>query len=232
MIDIVLLILLMAGAIAIPFWLERKQSRARAGVGPGAVSLHTMKSGTRFAVRSTALTGLVLSLLIVGSTVWRAFHGEIDPGIVFEAVVNSAELFFGCAIGFYILWNYGRFHVGPNGISEQRLARKTHGANSDGMVPWERIKRLEWDRDIGQRSWGLNFHYLDRKARTYSIRMYVPRDSKPELQALFDQYLPAGLRPEQPARYTNGIHRSAGADSSGAPRNDEDSPSDNTRINP
>jgi len=208
MFEIPLLIALMAGAVAIPILSERQTAAARRRVGAGAVSINTMKDGTRLTLRTLAVAGLASMLLLLAATMWKAFNGLIEPDRVFDAVVDSAQTFFLTGMAFYILWNYGRFHIGPNGIAEQRLSWKSLGGNKAGMVPWERIQRLEWDRDVGQLSWGLTFHFLGENAREYKIRIYVPRPHKEALERIIRKAMPSEMEPV--AGPSNGIGRRIG----------------------
>jgi hypothetical protein len=56
------------------------------------------------------------------------------------------------------------------------------------IVEWSQVESVGWDRDIGQRQYGLSVRL--RECATDKVRMFVRRDMKPDVEALLARFAP------------------------------------------
>lgn len=70
------------------------------------------------------------------------------------------------------------------------------------IVTWDRVEGIAWDRDIGQRLWGLTFTVRENKFRkkTVKLRLFVRRDLKENVEHNLERFHAAAINTELPAR--------------------------------
>jgi hypothetical protein len=73
--------------------------------------------------------------------------------------------------------------VGSNGFFHSR----------ETMIPWSDVRSVVWDRDLGQRQWGVTLE-LQRGNRTERLRLWVQRDRQSEAADVFERYAGAAAR--------------------------------------
>jgi hypothetical protein len=57
------------------------------------------------------------------------------------------------------------------------------------IMPWKEVEDVKWDRDIGQRQWGATIMTKKKFAKKpVKQRIYVRRDLKEHVEALFDRF--------------------------------------------
>jgi hypothetical protein len=54
----------------------------------------------------------------------------------------------------------------------------------DFMIEWDNLADVKWDRDIGQRLWGVSFY---KKNSIVANKIYIERISKPEFEEEFNK---------------------------------------------
>lgn len=153
--------------------------------GPGSIGVSTIPQGPRTLLRIGSIL-IPLGLLIwIGLPLIQSSQNDVNTHTILPFL-----LFLGMSVS---MWrsarDIGLLYIGPAGLVQARLSRPDRGDNEKGLVRWENVQHLEWDRDIGQRMWGLNLHYTNKKNRVYKIKLYIPRPEKDTLTELLNNYV-------------------------------------------
>ncbi len=120
----------------------------------------------------------LLPVFIVGIPVALAVVGILN-NIPFDEMFFEIIQFLGFGSLIYGLRKASVMMIGSKGIS---LGPKH-------QVEWDRVDDLKWDKDIGQRLWGLTLSVWDPKRKYRSKqRYYVRRQMKDEVTAQIGRY--------------------------------------------
>jgi hypothetical protein len=71
-------------------------------------------------------------------------------------------------------YDYGKIFVGDKGI---------YGITKEVFL-WDTIEKVEFDRDIGQKQYGLKFYMIDQKI---PLKFYFKRSKIEELKKIFEK---------------------------------------------
>ena len=180
-----ILIVIIAVAAILVFAGYRRNLAAKQSVGPENIELSTMKKSWR---RFFHIGGIVVFLGSLASIGLNMYLANGKSGASYANLMGDLELLSMSLIILFVAWFFGRLYVGPMGIAEQSLTLQSKGGNEKGFIPWENVQRLDWDKDVGQRSWGLSFHVTGQNGKEQEIRLYLPREGKEELAGQLEKY--------------------------------------------
>lgn len=180
-----ILIVVIAVAAILAYAGYKRNLAAKQSVGPTNMELSTIKKSMRMFFHISGIVVFLGSLASMGMSMYLA-SGE--SGLGFSDLMGGLELLSMSLIILLIAWFFGRFYIGPAGIAEQSLTLQSMGGNEKGLVPWEKVQRLDWDKDVGQRSWGLSLHYTGQNGTPHKVRFYFSRERKEELARQLENY--------------------------------------------
>ena len=159
----------------------RQKIDYRRHAGPGSIGVSTIPQGLRTLMH---VATILILLVWIGLSLIQINWDHIDT----NAMLPFLPLLSLSAFTWLSARNIGLLFIGPAGLAQARLSSPDRGDNKNGLVRWENVQHLEWDRDIGQRTWGLNLHYTNKKDRVYKIKLYIPRPEKDTLTELLNTY--------------------------------------------
>jgi hypothetical protein len=144
-----------------------KSATARLGENVEMIALHRRWS------RVLQYVGFCLALTLPLIMVVVAILDEVSWDEILPMLGQS--LWFG-SIG------YG-FRHGPRLI----LGTRGFAYGAAGFTPWEEVEEVKWDRDIGQRAWGVMIRSSDEEG-VHKLRIYIRRDLKERVDVLFEKF--------------------------------------------
>ena len=112
---------------------------------------------------------IAVAVLLPAIMIYVGIRNEIPFGEIWIESVRSLWLL---SI-VYTLRKSSTLLVGDKGV----------GLGSLGVVEWNRIRELKWDRDIGQQQWGASIT-MEQNRSTIKHRLYVRRSIKPQLEQI------------------------------------------------
>jgi hypothetical protein len=114
-----------------------------------------------------------LSLLGLAGMAISAYQLVTTPGAgSLRALLQAA----GIALIYATTWRESNIMFGSNGFAITYY---------DMFIPWDSVPEVTWDRDLGQRKWGVTFHFV-RYGRKQTLRFYTRRDSKEAIERMID----------------------------------------------
>jgi hypothetical protein len=117
------------------------------------------------------LGGLLISASLIAG-MKTGFQGEFVKGIAYGLGIIYLPTRFK---------NSQTIRIGDNGIVYNNFS-----------ILWEELDRVEWDRDIKQKSWGVKFY---KKSQIVPLKMYVNRKYKSDFENKLKEYLDMYIKP-------------------------------------
>lgn len=145
--------------------------RARRRIGHHLVEVRLYQRWSMI-IQIVATLGAVTILLV---SLYMLVREDGDAGAFVMEMIRASWI--GTVV--YGLRRQGRLLMGENGLV----------VGQGEMIAWEDLLRVQWDRDIGQRLWGMTIEVRIGK-RTERRRFYFRRDLKPEVESRIMEFMP------------------------------------------
>lgn len=173
-----------APLIPIGIWLlvgRGAENNARRRIGGKVVEVRLYQRWSMIVQAGAILTALTLLLVAL----YMLVRDDGDAADFVLELVRASWL--GTVV--YGLRRQGRLIIGDNGLAVGQAE----------MIRWEAVRAVHWDRDIGQRLWGMTIEVrigtrIDRR------RFYFRRDIKPEVEKLIGEFMPASSPSQMPVQ--------------------------------
>lgn len=171
LVDLLIALLFLFLSIGWLYGLRKGEEEMRGRLGDDVEVVRLSRRGVQIAFY--ILFGITI-LFPIGF-LWLVFTGELgwDDTPDFVRGVWLVTLTFGMRYG-------SRLMIGSHGF----------GRGSNEITWWYEVEDVTWDRDIGQRAWGVSIMVRTANDKPVKRRFYVRRDLKKYVEELFNRYRP------------------------------------------
>lgn len=176
------IIMLIIPFVLIGVWLlvmSNAESEARRKLGEEVVEIVLYRRWMLVLQRIVLVVAVVLPIVVAAVGVLTKTDGT---EVLFETMRS--------------LWMGGVF-LGVRKVSHLLIG--THGFvyGAQEMVPWRNVESIVWDRDIGQRQWGMTLKVRTGRSGRFvrSMRLYVRRELREEAGLQLERFREAATGP-------------------------------------